>query len=734
MSWYHNLKIGGKLLLSYVIVLATVLSAGVFVLRSMDDANTSHKEAMDLAIRRMSYVFISKSHLEDARIIMREIFYPENSRENLERLSFELDRNRDDLLKSLNGLHEVASPPVRELIGSALLLVELFNQGSQDAIGILLAVPEISIANPDYRVALILAERRTDDIRNVYGDKLVDAIEDISGMVTSVLDDLTRENDAKANRTLLTTVIILTASILLFLGMALYIPGLISKPIVVMTGFLVKAAETGDITLRPEDEENIRRTFKYKNEISECIMHAASFIRRMSEVEGVLKRVSGGDLSASIEVLSDSDTMGRSLCTMTENLAGMFNEISASAAKAEAAALAKSNFLANMSHEIRTPLNAIIGMTMIGKTAENTDRKEYCFAKIEDASKHLLSVINDILDMSKIEADKFELSPVEFDFDDMLSQVVNIISYRVDERNQRLYINKDTDIPKLLIGDDHRLTQIITNLLSNAVKFTPEDGSITLDSRLLSEENGICRLQISVSDTGIGIAEEQHDLIFRLFEQAETDTSRKFGGTGLGLPISKRIVEMMGGEIRVDSHPGCGSVFTFTVELKRSRKTQKRKERSKKPDNIEVSGQTADFTGYRLLLAEDVEINREIVLALLASTNITVECAENGKEALKMFEAVPDSYDVIFMDLQMPEMDGYETTRRIRSLRAPNAKTVPIIAMTANVFKEDVDNCLKAGMDGHIGKPLDKDVVIKYLRQYIPGKEVRSASRKCNVS
>jgi signal transduction histidine kinase/CheY-like chemotaxis protein len=507
---------------------------------------------------------------------------------------------------------------------------------------------------------------------------------------------------------------------------------------------------------------------------------------------------------------------------------------------------AKSDFLSNMSHEMRTPMNAIIGMTAIGTASETLDKKDYAFGKIDDASKHLLGVINDVLDMSKIEANKLELSLADFNFEKMLQRVVGVINFRVNERSQQLYVNIDKKIPRSLIGDDQRLAQIITNLLSNAVKFTPEAGSIHLNAKLLSEENKNCLLEISVTDTGIGVTAEQKERIFHPFEQAETSTSRKFGGTGLGLVISKRIVELMGGKIGVESQPGQGSTFTFTVRLERgqeecnwgldrevdwsnlrifavddepeicqffsnvaenlgiaceiatsgeealgllsqdprydiyfldwklpgmngvelARDIQRKsggnsnviifsatdwstiekdakdagvsrflpkplfqsaivdsihqylgRENAMKQNKSEES--LDDFSGHTILLAEDIEINREVVLALLEPTNLNIDCAENGLQALELFEATPEKYEMIFMDVQMPEMDGFEATRKIRGSGKPNAKEIPIVAMTANVFKEDVEKCLEAGMNDHVGKPLDFEEVMGNLRKYL---------------
>jgi signal transduction histidine kinase len=433
-------------------------------------------------------------------------------------------------------------------------------------------------------------------------------------------------------------------------------------------------------------------------------------------------------------------------------------ERNAALEQAKQASQAKTNFLANMSHEMRTPLNAIIGMSAIGKAAESIERKEYCLEKISEASNHLLTLINDILDMSKIEANKFELSPVDFSFSRMIQKTLTVINFRVEEKSQKFTVKIDEEIPDGLYGDDQRLSQVIVNLLSNAVKFTPEQGSISLEASLDTEglaatgkdastapaEKQVspapspegCVIRVSVADSGIGISAEQQSRLFSSFVQADSSTSRKYGGTGLGLAISKNIVEMMGGLIRVESKPGKGSVFTFTVPLRKSFGPGVEKttlvfpgsspagaegtpaQQGKSSEALSPEGRD-DFSGRRVLLAEDVELNREIVLALLEPTRLSVECVENGAMAVRIFNASPEAFDMIFMDIQMPEMDGYEATRAIRASVAPNAKTIPIIAMTANVFKEDVEKCLEAGMNGHVAKPLDFDEVLEQLRKHL---------------
>lgn len=393
----------------------------------------------------------------------------------------------------------------------------------------------------------------------------------------------------------------------------------------------------------------------------------------------------------------------------------------------------KSMFLANMSHEIRTPINAIVGMTTIGRNSDTIERKDYCFTKIDVASKHLLGVVNDILDMSKIEADKVELSITPFYFEKMLWQAVNINNFRVDEKRQKLNVNLDHAIPKVLCGDDQRIVQVITNLLGNAVKFTPDEGSITLDTNFLGEENGMCIIKIAITDNGIGITPDQQARLFQIFQQAESSTTRKYGGTGLGLAISRRIVELMGGKIWVESEYGKGSSFIFTIKLARGEAVPTVD--TNEPDaEIEAArmvnaGDPLDkmpadinglFAGRNVILAEDIEINQEIVISLLEPTRLHIECAENGLEAVRIFRQDPGKYDLILMDVQMPAMDGYEATRQIRAINLPQAEAIPIIAMTANVFKEDIDKCLKAGMNSHLGKPLDLNELVKTLLRYLP--------------
>ena len=374
---------------------------------------------------------------------------------------------------------------------------------------------------------------------------------------------------------------------------------------------------------------------------------------------------------------------------------------------------AKADFLSNMSHELRTPLNAIIGMTAIAKSSKSFEEVKLCLDKVSDASTHLLGVINDVLDMSKIESGKFELTKNDFCLNDTIERIMNVVSISLSEKNLNFTQSIDDDIPKLLIGDDQRLAQVLTNLLANAVKFTPHEGHVKLGVKLIDKTSGHCVMQFDVSDTGIGISEEQQKALFTAFQQADTNIARKYGGTGLGLSIAKNIVSMMDGKIWVKSTLGSGSVFSFTCKIELGSGKPKQ-------DTGQVDGmEEVFFHGKTILLAEDIEINYEIVKALLEPLGIDIVWAADGAEAVKMFEQSSGNFDAVLMDVQMPEMDGYEATREMRKLDLPNAKTIPIIAMTANVFKEDVEKCLTSGMNGHVGKPIDVDEVIRALKQYM---------------
>ncbi|MCL2603015.1 MAG: ATP-binding protein [Defluviitaleaceae bacterium] len=374
-------------------------------------------------------------------------------------------------------------------------------------------------------------------------------------------------------------------------------------------------------------------------------------------------------------------------------------------AREQAASRAKSLFLSNMSHEIRTPMNAIMSMAHFAKAADEPDKKDVYIEKVETASGHLLGIINQVLDMSQIEADKFYLTAKPFHLKEMLDGIIGAAGAAIAAKEIWLSVNIDKDIPVKVVADERRLSQVVTNLLSNAIKFTPYGGIVRLNVRIVSERN----LRFEISDTGIGIPKDEQERMFDAFEQSEE--GRNIGGTGLGLAICKKIVTMMGGGIWVDSQSGKGATFTFIIPVEIPE------------DSSEESGEnkhntygTGCFKDYTFLLAEDIEINREIIMTILDDSGAEIVCAEDGAQALRIFEAEPERFDLIFMDLQMPVMDGLTTTRRIREINTE----VPIIAMTANVFPEDIDTCLAAGMNDHLGKPLQLDEVFEKIGKCLP--------------
>jgi len=415
--------------------------------------------------------------------------------------------------------------------------------------------------------------------------------------------------------------------------------------------------------------------------------------------------------SASLMIASTAHRVEQS-----EKIAETNKQLEDALEQALTASRAKSDFLSTMSHEMRTPMNAIIGMTAIAKNAESSERREYALDKVEKASHHLLGIINDVLDMSRVEANKLVLHDVEIDFKNMLQNVASFIEFRMEEKQHRFFVSLADDVPLFYTGDDQRLTQILTNLLANAVIYTPEGGQISLGVSLVKEESGICEIRFEVADSGIGIPPEHHERLFEVFERMDNSAASKYSGTGLGLPISKRLIELMGGSISVESELGKGSRFVFSVKLARIEKTAE--DASSLSARGDAAAEDVKFAGKRLLIAEDMEINREILIAQLDGTGLLIDAVENGREAVEIIEANPNAYDLVFMDMRMPEIDGLEATRRIRSLPAGNKK-LPIIAMTANVFADDIENCLAAGMDDHIGKPLDMQVVFEKLRKYL---------------
>jgi CheY-like chemotaxis protein/nitrogen-specific signal transduction histidine kinase len=393
--------------------------------------------------------------------------------------------------------------------------------------------------------------------------------------------------------------------------------------------------------------------------------------------------------------------------------------------EAENASRTNSDFLSHLSREIRSPLNAVIGMINIAKEEKDPIEVKAYLEKAGNAAKHILGTINSILDlpkvdMPKIETYKLELSDSEFDLGKVMANIVDVTNARAQEKHIQVEVNVSPDIPSMVICDELRLAQVIINLMNNAIKFTPDNGLVQLNAQNVEEKDDKVTIRIEVVSNGIGLSPEQQEKLFSDNNQADLTVAKQSGDTGSGLAISKRNIELMQGKIWIESQGGKGAKFIFTLKMKKGEKSVVSATAESTPAPVPIiKASDLHLSGYTILAAEDMDFHREVLSMYLKDTGVAIDYVENGKQVVEKFKANNEKYCLILMDIRMPEMNGDEATKLIRALDFKKAREIPIIAMTADAFKEDVEKCMSAGMNDHISKPVVPKIIYAKLKQHL---------------
>jgi signal transduction histidine kinase/DNA-binding response OmpR family regulator len=479
--------------------------------------------------------------------------------------------------------------------------------------------------------------------------------------------------------------IILIAALLAYL-LAYFLQKYISKPIIELVSVMEKVMQSGNYSLRSK--------FKGKDEVAKLSM---AFNKMLGEIQHHDEALS--ETNSRLELRVEE---------RTQELLEKNEKLIAAKALAEQSKMVKEQFLASMSHEIRTPLNAILGFQeLLKETPLTAEQKEYV-ESIDFAGKNLLVIINDILDLSKIEAGKFVFEETEFNLDEIIRSVIELVEYRSYEKNLSLSLDIDPAIPEYLMGDSARLSQILLNLIGNAIKFT-DKGQVSIRTYLMEESPADVKCKFVITDTGIGIPKEKIRMIFERFAQASSDTTRKYGGTGLGLTIVQQLVELQGGKIEVESTEGKGSAFSFYLKFRKSAHvtSQAFEKEARFSSNSDIK--------YRVLLAEDILLNQRLVQKIMMKWDYKLDIANNGAEAIEKLKK--NDYDIILMDIQMPEIDGYTATQMVRKMQDPLKKNIPIIAITAHASNSEAEKCINLGMNAYISKPFNARNLKKIILQ-----------------